>query len=107
MNVAFRSGLHTQTTAMNASGEPDIQTLFKGLKEVHHQMVRDIESAQRQDVLVFRPLAFDEFDIEAFLFEKAFFDSGENGGFARDANVADADSMAVGLRGRTAVLPAT
>ena len=68
-----------------------VQALFDRLEEIHHEMMRDVEAAEREHILVFRPFAFDQFDIESFLLEEAIFDRAENRRFAGDADVADAD----------------
>ena len=50
---------------MNSAGELHIQPLLDGLEEIHDQVMRDVESAQRQHVLVIGPLTFDQGDIQA------------------------------------------
>src|SRR6267142_1717063 len=91
MDVAFGRGLNAETAAMDATCEFDVEALLDWLEEIHDEVVSDVKSAKRQDVFVVGPLASDHFDIETFLFEEAFFDSGENGRFAGEADVADAD----------------
>jgi len=54
-------------------------------------MVRDIVAAEGEDVFVVGPLASDEADVETFVFEKALFDGGEDGSFAGEADVTDAN----------------
>src|SRR6266498_856359 len=75
---------------MDAAGEFDVQALFDRLEKIHHQMMGHVESAQRQHVLVVRPLALDQRNVQAFLFEEPFFDGGENRRLTSEADVADA-----------------
>ena len=76
---------------MNAAGELHIQSLFDGFEKVHDQMMRHVESAQCQHVLVIRPLAFDERDVQAFFLEKALFDGSENRRLAGQADIPHAN----------------
>ena len=74
---------------MNSAGEFHVQALFDRLQEIHHQMMRNIETAESEDVFVVRPFAFHQTRIEPFLFEKAFLDRGKDGRFASDPDVAN------------------
>ena len=76
---------------MNAAGELHIQSLFDGFEKVHDQMVRHVESAQGQHVLVIRPLAFDKRDVQALFLEKALFDGSENRRLAGQADIPHPD----------------
>jgi len=91
MNVAFGGGLDAQTTAMNSAGDLYVDALLEGLKEIHDEMMGDIEAAEGEVVFVIGPFAFDHFRLETFFLEKAFFDGGKDGCFAGEADVADAD----------------
>ena len=60
----------------------------------------DIESAQRENVLIIGPLAFHQADLESLFFEKAFLNRGKNRRFASQPDIADADFVgAKGARG--------
>ena len=52
---------------MNASRKFHVQSLLDGLKQVHNQVMRDVEPAKREHIFIFGPLAFDQFNIEPFL----------------------------------------
>ena len=80
---------------MDAAGELHVQPLLDGLEEVHHEVMRDVVTAEREHVLVFRPLAFHERDVEPFLLEEALLDRGEDRRLAGEADVADADLVGV------------
>ena len=71
-DFALRSRLHAQAAAMNAAGELHIQSLLDGLEEIHDQVMRDVVSAEREHILVVRPLAFHQLDVEALLLENPF-----------------------------------
>jgi len=53
--------------------------------------VGDIEAAEGEVVFVVGSLASDHFRLKTLLFEKALFDGGEDGGFAGEADVTDAN----------------
>jgi hypothetical protein len=76
---------------MNSASKFHIEALFDRLQEIHHQMVRDIETAERENVLVVCPFTLHQIDVEPFLFEKALLDRAEDRRFASNADVADAD----------------
>ena len=76
---------------MDSAGEFHVEPLFDRLEEIHHEMMRDVEPAERQHVLVVGPLAFHQTNIESFFLEKAFLDRAENRRFAGDADVSDTD----------------
>ena len=76
---------------MDTAGEFHVQALFDGFEKIHDQVMRDVESAQRQHVLVIRPLAFDQRHLEAFFLEEAFLDGSEDGSLTGKANVSDPD----------------
>ena len=57
----------------------------------------DVKAAQGQNILVLRPLAADQLDVQAFFFEVAILHGGEDGSFARQADVADADFRQAGF----------
>jgi hypothetical protein len=40
--------------------------------------MRDVETAEREHVFVFRPLAFDQFNIQSLLLEEAVLDRAVN-----------------------------
>ena len=90
--------LHAQTAAMNSAGKFDIEALLDRLEKIHYQVVRYVEPAEREHVLVIRPFAFHQLNVEPFLFEKSVLNRAENRRFARDADVADADG--IGKTGR-------
>src|SRR5947209_1412512 len=100
IDAAIFSGLDPQTTAMNSAGEFYIESLFDRLQKVHHEVMGDVESAQRQDVFVIGPLAFHQTGIEAFLFEKAVLDCAEDRRFAGKPNISDPDFVRGGGRAR-------
>ena len=68
-------------------------------------MMRDVESAQRQHILVVGPLTFHKTNIEAFFLEKTFLDCRENRRLARQPDVAHAHLVG-SSGGRTRVLVA-
>ena len=86
-DVPLCERLDPQAAAVNAAGELHIQPLFDGLEEIHDQMMRDVKSAQSQHVLVIRPFAFDERDVQSLFLEKALFDRGENGRFTSQTDI--------------------
>src|SRR5437764_4430948 len=53
-------------------------------------MMCDVETAERQYILVVGPFAFNQADLEPFLSEKSFFHGSENRSFTRQPDVADA-----------------
>src|SRR6185437_15475948 len=63
--------LHAQAASMNPAREFHVQPLFNGLEEVHHQVVRDVETSEGKNVLVGGPVALDQLNFETFFFEKA------------------------------------
>ena len=77
---------------MDSAGEFHIESLLDRLEKIHDEMMRDVESAQRQHILVVGPFAFHQLDIEPFLFKKPFFDRGEDRRFASQADIAHAGS---------------
>ena len=91
VDVAFGGGLNAKAAAMDAAGEFHVQSLLDRLEEIHHEMMRDVVAAEREHVLVIRPFAFHEADVEPFFLEEAFFDGGEDRRFAGEADIADAD----------------
>ena len=68
-----------------------VQTLLNRLEQIHNQVMRDVETAEREHVLVFRLLVFDQFNIQSLLLEETFFDRAENRCFASDTDVSDTD----------------
>ena len=74
--------LQAQAPAVDAAGELHVQPLLDGLEEVHHQVVRHVEPPQRQRVLVRRPLAPHQLNLEPLFFEETLFDGGEDRGLA-------------------------
>src|SRR5438270_5937539 len=82
--------LFRSTSAVDSAGKFHIKPLLDRLEKIHHQMMCDVETAQRQHILVVGPFAFDQADLEPFLLEKTFFHGGENRGLARQPNVANA-----------------
>src|SRR5215212_2253370 len=99
MNIAFGARLNAQTAAMNSSSEFNVEALLNRLEKIHHEMMRDVVTAQRENVFVLGPFALHEFDIEVFIFKKTFFDRGENGRFAGQPDVADANFHRAGRSG--------
>ena len=91
MNGAFRRGLDAQAAAMDAAGEFHVQSLFDRLEKIHDQVMRHVEPAQRQHILVIGPLAFDERDLQAFFLEETFLHRREYRRLAGQADVADTD----------------
>ena len=104
-DISLRRGLDAETAFMNSRRETHVKSLLDRLQEIHDEMVRDIESAQSQDVLVVRPLAFHQFDVEALFLEETVFDRAEDWRFAGQSDIADPDLV----RGAAAggIFPAT
>ena len=71
-------GLDAKAAAMNPPGEFHIHSLFDRLEEVHHEVMRDVEAAEREHVFIFRPLASHS-PLEALFLEEPFLDSGKMG----------------------------
>ena len=90
VDIALHRRLHAQAALVDAGGESYVEPLLDRLEEIHHEMVRDVVTAEREHVLVFAPLAFHEFHLETFLLEKSHLDRGENRRLAGDPDVADA-----------------
>src|SRR5271155_5212549 len=74
---------------MDPSRKFHIQPLFNRLEQIHNQVMRDVETAKRKHVLVFRPLAFDQFNIQSLLLEESVLDRTEDRGFAGNTDVSD------------------
>ena len=72
--LPFVAGLHAQAAAVDAAGEFHVHPLLDRLEEVHHQVMRDVKAAQRQHVLVCRPLAADQFDVQPLFLEESLLD---------------------------------
>src|SRR5579864_3929838 len=96
IDLAVHRRLHPQTTAMNSSGEFYIEALFDRFKKIHHQVMRDIESPEREDIFIIRPFTFHQTDIESFLFEITVLDCAKDRRFAGNANISDADFVGRG-----------
>ena len=79
---------------MNPAGKLHVQALLNRFEKVHHQVMGNVEPTEREDVLVVGPFAFHQADIEAFFFEKSFFDGGKYRRFTGQTDVADADLVA-------------
>ena len=90
VDIALHRRLHAQAALVDAGGKFYVEPLLDRLEEIHHEMVRDVVTAEREHVLVFAPLAFHELDLETFLLEKSQLDRGENRRLAGDSDVADA-----------------
>ena len=84
---------------MDSGGELHVQALLNRLEEIHHEVMRDVEAAEREHILVFRPLAFHQFDIESLLLEETILDRAENRRLACDADVSDTDFRGTPCRG--------
>ena len=95
MDIALRRRLHAQATPVDPAGELHVEPLLDRLEEIHHEVMRDVVTAQSEHVLVVRPFAFHQFDLEPFLLEEAVLDRGENRRFASQADVADPDFVGV------------
>ena len=89
---------------MNSGGEPDIESLLDRLQEIHHQVMGDVEPAEREHILVVRPLAFHHLDFETLLLEESFLDRAEDRRLAGQSDIADADL--VGCAAGGGVFPA-
>jgi hypothetical protein len=72
---------------MDPGGEIYVQALLNRLEEIHNQVMRYVKTAEREDILVFRPLAFDQFNIESLILEETILDCAEYRRFARDTDV--------------------
>jgi hypothetical protein len=53
--------------------------------------MRDVETAESENILVVCPFAFHQADIETLFFEKSLFDRGEDWGFAGKSDISDPD----------------
>ena len=91
VDVALRRRLHAQAARVDSGGELHVEPLLDRLEEIHHEVVRDVEAAEREHVLVLRPLALHQLDLEPLLLEEALLDRGEDRRLAGEADVADAD----------------
>ncbi len=83
--------LDPKTASMDSSSKSYVQALFNRLEQIHNQMMGYVETAEREHILVFRPFAFDQFDIESFILEETILDCAENRRFACDPDVSDTD----------------
>jgi len=92
---------------MNATGEFHIEPLLDRLEKIHHEVMGNVESAQRENIFIFAPFALNEFDVQPLLLEKSVFDRAENGGLTSDPDVADADLARVGDLRRAAAATAS
>src|SRR3954462_2220537 len=59
--------------------------------------MRDVEAAEGEHVLVLGPLAFDQFHLQPFFFEKSFLNRREDRRLAREADVTDANLVRIGI----------
>src|SRR6266487_3161267 len=91
MNIRLLARLHSQTAAVDSGQESYVQPLLDWLQEIHHQMLRDVVAAQRQRVFIIRPGTFHQLRLESLLLEETLLVCGEDRGFAREADVADAN----------------
>ena len=91
VDIALHRRLHAQAALVDAGGELHVEPLLDRLEEIHHEVMRDVVTAEREHVLVVRPLALHQFDLEPFLLEEALLDRAEDRRLAGDADVADAD----------------
>ena len=91
VDIAFRPGLHAQASAMDSAGELYVQSLFDRFKEIHDEVMSDIETAESEHILVVGPFTLHQADIEPLLFEKSFLDRAKDRRFASQTDVADPD----------------
>ena len=89
IDVAVLRRLDSQTAAVNSAGEFHIKALFDRLQEIHHQMMRNVETAESEDVFIICPFAFHQTRIEPFFLEKSLLDRGKDGRFASDPDIAN------------------
>ena len=90
---------------MDSGGEFHIEPLLDRLEKIHDEVVRDIESAERQHIFVIGPFALYHFDLEPLLLEESLLHRAEDGRFAGQSDVAHADD--VGAAPGIGVFPAT
>ena len=76
---------------MDSGKESYVQPLLDWLQEIHHQMLSDVVTTQRQRIFVIRPGTFHQLRLESLLLEETLLVCGEDRSFAREANVADAN----------------
>ena len=67
---------------MHSAQKSHVQALLDRLEKVHDEVVRDVVGAEGKIVFVVCPTAFNQFGLQAFVFEEAFFKGRINRGLA-------------------------
>jgi hypothetical protein len=91
-----RPGLDAQAARVHPGHDLRVEPLLDRLQEHHDQVVRDVEAAERERVLVGLPLAPDELDLDPLVLEVAVLVGGVDRRLAGETDRADADFLEPG-----------